>query len=531
MKKNRIITVLFAAALLLTACEPISQLPLDYPDTTLNTQEETLETTEEAVEYTEYEAEVPEITNYDTSFLLEAEECELGGSLYISDERKGFSGEGYVTGFYGGSADYLVFKADIPSTQHYDITICAAADENTENFLTVDSLDLAPFSINGDGNFVRITIHGVFMEEGETQIRVNHGDTNFDVDYIEISNNQDVYEDSFEIESTPVTENASLEAKALLRFMQESFGEKIITGQYASGPDNKELDLIYRTTGKYPAIRFSDIGEYTKGTAPSQTEIDAAKEWDSRGGIVGFMWYWNAPLEKPSVYAKDTDFSLKSAVTDMEIWDKNIAELTELYNQGQITLECLSLIKDIDKVSEAFDQLSQDGIPVLWRPLHEAGGDWYWWGADGPEAYKWLYSLMYRRMTDYHNLDNLIWIWNGQSEEYLVSSDEYDIAALDIYLSPNTVYGSRSEQFRWLRSITDGEKLLAIGECSTIPGIDEMCRDNSLWSFFGLWFGEYIEDKNGELSEVYNTKENLIKVYNAQNSVTLDSYAGTYGVG
>ena len=46
---------------------------------------------------------------------IEAEDCKLNGSLYTDEQRKGFSGNGYVTGFYGGSADYLVIPADIPS--------------------------------------------------------------------------------------------------------------------------------------------------------------------------------------------------------------------------------------------------------------------------------------------------------------------------------------------------------------------------------------------------------------------------------
>ncbi len=57
---------------------------------------------------------------------IEAEDCKLNGSLYTDEQRKGFSGNGYVTGFYGGSADYLVIPADIPSSQHYNITVCVA---------------------------------------------------------------------------------------------------------------------------------------------------------------------------------------------------------------------------------------------------------------------------------------------------------------------------------------------------------------------------------------------------------------------
>ena len=32
--------------------------------------------------------------------------------------------------------------------------------------------------------------------------------------------------------------------------------------------------------------------------------------------------------------------------------------------------------------------------PVLWRPFHESDGDWFWWGAKGPETARELYKLM-----------------------------------------------------------------------------------------------------------------------------------------
>lgn len=164
------------------------------------------------------------------------------------------------------------------------------------------------------------------------------------------------------------------------------------------------------------------------------------------------MWYWNSPSEtKSSVYSKETNFSLKAAMTDQDIAEMDISKINELYSKGLITVECLNIIKDIDAVSNSLDTLAQKNIPVLWRPLHEAGGEWFWWGSEGPEAYKWLYNLMYERMTEYHKLNNLIWIWNGQSEDYLVDDDRFDIAAIDIYLDPGTEYSSRSEQYLWLK--------------------------------------------------------------------------------
>ena len=79
---------------------------------------------------------------------------------------------------------------------------------------------------------------------------------------------------------------------------------------------------------------------------------------------------------------------------------------------GEISEGCYAMIQDIDAVSEQLKKLADADVPVLWRPLMEAGGDWFWWGASGADAYRWLWELMYTRMTEYHQLNNLLWIWN-----------------------------------------------------------------------------------------------------------------------
>lgn len=530
MKKFKTAVLLLFLTMIFTGCEEISQtLPGEIAENESSVTDVT-EQTEETTEITEYIAEIPEIVSSEASMIIQAEDCKLNGNLTVSDERKGYDGDGYVTGFLGQEADYLLVPADIPASQHYDITICVAADTKVTNNVLVNDNDIGTFIIDGeDEKFVRVTFYGVYMDKGESVIQIYKGDNEFDIDYVEINNNDDIYEDELEVEADPVSEKSSYEARDVLNYFKENLGKNIITGQYVSDSKNREMEYIYEKTGQYPVIRFSDIGGYGEETPPLESEIKAAREWDEKGGIVGFMWHWNSPSEDSSIYAADTKFSLENAVTEEDIAELGISEIQDLCRQGIISSECLALVEDIDEVSAGLLQLAEDGIPVLWRPLHEAGGGWYWWGADGEDAYIWLYNLMYDRMTKYHELDNLIWIWNGQNEDYMVDSDRYDIAAIDIYLKPNTSFGSRSEQYQWLRKVTEGEKLIALSECSTVPGISEMIRDNAVWSFFGLWYGEYLQRNDLKPEEVYTPDSELIRIYNAENSITLDEYAGVYG--
>ena len=131
---------------------------------------------------------------------------------------------------------------------------------------------------------------------------------------------------------------------------------------------------------------------------------------------------------------------------------------------------------------------------------------------------------MYRRFTEYFELDNLIWMWNGQSEDTMVDPSTFDIAALDIYLDKDKTYGSRYEQFLALQNLVGKEKLIALSECSSLPDIDSSFRDNAVWSFFGLWYGKYLCGEDGGFSGEFTKKDDFVHVYNSDGALTLDEY-------
>ena len=123
------------------------------------------------------------------------------------------------------------------------------------------------------------------------------------------------------------------------------------------------------------------------------------RNYYNRNGIPALCWHWRDPLRKTEAfYTKDTDFDVS------KISDPNSAEY-------------IAMVKDIDYISGLLKKLQDDDIPVLWRPLHEASGGWFWWGAKGAESCKKLYRLMYDRMVNYHGLNNLIWVWTSQQND------------------------------------------------------------------------------------------------------------------
>jgi len=154
-------------------------------------------------------------------------------------------------------------------------------------------------------------------------------------------------------------------------------------------------------------------------------------------------------------------------------------------------------------------------VPVLWRPLHEAGGTWFWWGAKGPVACKQMYQIMYDRLTNYHGLNNLIWVWSTPETEWYPGNDSVDIIGYDSYPGAYN-YDSQKSAFDRLYTLTNGNKLIAMSENGPIPNPDDCLTYDAPWSYFMSW-SSLVTDQN--------TNQHIIDVFNNQNVLTLEVVA------
>ena len=122
----------------------------------------------------------------------------------------------------------------------------------------------------------------------------------------------------------------------------------------------------------------------------------------------------NAQIDRETRAIKEDEQRLANARQMVEDAKAGVASMEELLEEEKISEECLAIVKDIDKVSEKLKELQDKGISVIWRPLHEASNGYFWWGKTAA-SYKWLWSLLYQRQTNYHKLNNLIWVWSAQN--------------------------------------------------------------------------------------------------------------------
>ena len=293
----------------------------------------------------------------------------------------------------------------------------------------------------------------------------------------------------------------SPEAENLLQYLKEIEGEKTLSGTTANVNWNiNEAKWVNKHTGKWPALNFFDFIHlpFSPSNWIDYSNITEVYNWHKNGGIVGCMWHWNMPTNDgqdwtctPGTGNKETGFDVR------KIFEPESAEYKQMMN-------------DIDKVASTLKKLKQRKIPVLWRPLHEAGGQWFWWGLDA-EACNELWRVMYKRFHE-AGLNNLIWVWTSAaawnrpySEGYKwYPGDEYvDIVGIDIYnnSSASNIY---STCYKMLRKKSP-DKLIALTECGSLAPISQQWKAGASWLYFAPWY-DY-ERTNNTSSEAFKSTE------------------------
>jgi len=296
----------------------------------------------------------------------------------------------------------------------------------------------------------------------------------------------------------PVTPNASPQVQSLLAYFSDIYGKKIISGQQEGWRGTNdlcfELNYLTNTTGKLPALLAMDLSGYTgpsRGHDTNHTLARHAIDWyQTRHGIVEFCWHWRAPMNEPAFYTKDTTFDLARGLTEG-------------------TPENEALLRDLDKIAGELEVLRDAHVPVLWRPLHEANGRWFWWGAQGPEPLRKLWRLMFENFTAKHKLNNLIWVFSPGAETDLADwypGDAYvDIIGQDHYPMDGN-HGTAKDIFDELTAFGRRQKLIALGENGPIPDVNGLVREKAGWLFFTTWSGPVLTEKNSpeQLREWFN---------------------------
>ncbi len=321
---------------------------------------------------------------------------------------------------------------------------------------------------------------------------------------------------NLKVSKTLTNPNASKEAKSLMSYLCDVYGKHIISGQQElcgshnySGAE-AEFTYIQEKTGEMPALRGFDFMNY-RGNGLFWDDLCAERviEWyNEKNGIPTVCWHWFSPANigksaDNSFYTDSTTFSISKALTPG-------------------TQENTALLNDIDFMATKLQQLEDANVPILFRPLHEAEGGWFWWGAEGPEPCVELYRLLYDKFTNEYGLDNLIWVWTSYtfatSSQWYPGDDVVDIVGYDKYNAKDGLpNGSAiSATFYSLVKLTNGNKLVTMSENDTIPRVGNLINESAGWLYFCPWYGWWLT------GEQNNPVDWLTEMYKSEYCITLD---------
>ena len=323
----------------------------------------------------------------------------------------------------------------------------------------------------------------------------------------------------FQIDESPVNPDATPTARKLYEVMRSNFGSRVMTGAVAQKcHDIITANILKSMTGRYPVINCFDFMEHYQSapvnpdgwSTSKYDDISVDSRWAENGGIVSYQWHWHVPMTAADVndfnrYAfycngaggsSNTEFSAANALKE-GTWERNIID------------------RDIDAVASYLLRLQDAGIPVLWRPLHEAAGNsnafaggkpWFWWGNSGPEVFKELWVYLFESLKA-KGVNNLIWVWTscGNDPDWYPGDRYVDIVGLDYYENDKEKYHlSLSQQMGTLMSFTN-HKILALTEAGALPSIDAIAAGGDMWSYMVPWNGDYTTNPEINSTEFFKS--------------------------
>ena len=452
----------------------------------------------------------------------EAENGKLSNDMSVISG--GNASGGKSVGKFENDRSYCQIKINVPSDGIYDIVIRSMGiGGSKENDIYTDGKKVGTFT-SENNKFSDYTVSAVSLTKGDHNIRIIKSWGWIELDKITVKTGAKISNSTYNVTSSLVNRNATANTKKLYSFLKDSYGKYVITGQQCDGGINgNEFKAIKNLTGDYPALLGLDMMDYTPSRTAlgaSSSAVEKAIEFANKGGIVTLCWHWNAPTEYLNSTANSPDGWWGGFYTQSSKFD-----IAKVMN-GQDAKGKKLLDRDIKEIAKQLKRLEKAGVPVIWRPLHEGSGGWFWWGAKGSDAYKKLWKYLYKELTNTYGCNNLIWVYNGQSADWYPGDEYVDIVGEDIYPG-NHVYDPQVSRFKQAINYGSKTKITALTENGCIFDIDSAVSINALWSWFMTWGGEFTVN-GSNYSEKYTEKSVIKKMYASKYSLTLGSLPKIY---
>ena len=402
----------------------------------------------------------------------------------------------------------LLFNVDMPKDGYYTLFINYKLPSDRTNKiqnLTLNGNSAGQVSFGLTDEFTVIKGAGkIKLSKGKNTIGIEKSWGWVQIDYIEITEFEAT---PWNISPTPVTPEPTESAQKLYGFLLENFGKRTISGVMTERP-------------------FENNGQYTPQDFTTQTELSYINKASGKNvALVGFDFlHTTGKSSEEQWYQGYTQSSGNTPYTEFSITKAYESEAKKWKTESD---EYKAIVRDMEIVADSLLTLQKEGIALIWRPLHEASGAWFWWGTDGAEPCVALYKLMFDTFVNKKGLHNLIWVWTTDEATDALDwypGDEYvDIVGRDYYYYPREAnHASLISSFEKVKEMYGAKKIVTLSENGSVPYPDSMKADGANWSWFMPWYGDYAMEgwANDNNAESWNT------VMNNEYTITLEDMPG-----
>lgn len=229
----------------------------------------------------------------------------------------------------------------------------------------------------------------------------------------------------------PADKNANEKTKATYEFLTGLPKQgKFLSGQFVGWSkvnfDWSQIIAIQNVTGHIPAVVGCDYLPGWAYASPPQLLVDYScnmflKDHSDKHGLVTVSNHFPNPASPNGGNLRN-----KSSLVFSDILNPD----TETGQRWRAYL---------DVIAQGLNDLQQSNVTVLYRPLHEMNGGWFWWGLQDPTEYKNVWASLFDYFCNQKHLHNLLWVYAPNKGPYNLTAyypgDAYvDIVAMDVYV-------------------------------------------------------------------------------------------------
>ena len=292
---------------------------------------------------------------------------------------------------------------------------------------------------------------------------------------------------------------------------------KIIVGEEINSGTANANDVIKSymdETGQAPSIIGMDLARHITATDTFRAEfVRALIDYCRDGGIITASSHFTNPLDEEQGY--------RGYLGKEKAWE-------DLIKEG--TPSNLIFKRQLNSAATLFRELQNNDIPILWRPLHEMNGNWFWWCIRQEKNYLVMersYQDLWKYIHDYYEkelgLTNLLWVYSPNNDdgtrvdvEYCYPGDEYvDMTGIDWYTSGNYEIGASERAYPRMMDMGMPVALTEYGSNGSLDSVESwediqrMYRDGMKITYVLTWSAQNTFINSGKAKELMEKPDTL----------------------